>query len=254
MKDQQIIVCEDNESLAHWAARRFVYSAAQAIKRAGRFTVALAGGSTPRSLYALLATPSWSAEVAWDKVHLFWGDERHVPPDTQESNYRMAHETLIRCVPIPADNVHRVISEEERAESAAEKYEQELRAFFELGVGDLPRFDLILLGLGPDGHTASLFPGTEVLDETTRLVAAPWVPKFSAYRITLTLPVLNNAIEIMFLVSGREKAAKVREVTQETASLALPAQLVRPRDGELLWVIDRAAASELPGDAAVTSA
>lgn len=245
----RIIVCEDGAALARWAARRFVEAAAQAVERRGRFTVALAGGQTPRSLYALLATPRWSAEVQWNKVHLFWGDERHVAPDDAESNYRMAQETLISQVPLPAENVHRVAAEEKNAERAAQRYEQELREFFNPEAGAWPRFDLILLGLGPDGHTASLFPGTDVLHETTRWAAAPWVPKFSAHRITLTTPLLNNAAEILFLVSGQEKAAKLREVLEDAPRPALPAQLIQPVNGTLLWVLDQAAAGELPRDA-----
>lgn len=246
MKDRQVIVCEDAAALAQWAAQRFVQSAARAIERSGRFTIALAGGSTPRKLYELLATPQWSAAVDWSKVHLFWGDERHVPPDDAESNYRMAHEALIDHVPLPTANVHRIKAEEENAEHAAQEYEQQLREFFNPDVGAWPRFDLVLLGLGPDGHTASLFPGTDVLNETTRWVAAPWVPKFAAFRITLTLPLLNNAAEILFLVSGREKAAKLREVLQDAP--VLPAQFIQPSNGALLWVTDRLAASELSRD------
>lgn len=248
MKDKQIIVCEDSAALARWAAQRFVEAAAQAIARGQAFTVALAGGQTPRTLYELLATPQWSTQVDWSKAHFFWGDERHVAPDDAESNYRMAQEALLRRVSIPAANVHRVPAEEKNAERAAQRYEQELRAFFGLEAGAWPRFDLILLGLGPDGHTASLFPGTDVLHETVRSVAAPWVPKFSAHRITLTLPVLNNGAEILFLVSGQEKAAKLREVLQEAPQPALPAQLVEPSHGTLLWVIDQAAAGELARD------
>lgn len=248
MQDKLIIVCKDGEALARWAAQRFVQQAARATDRDGRFTVALAGGSTPRKLYELLAAPQWSAAVVWQRVHVFWGDERHVPPDSAESNFRMAREALLERVPVPAENIHRIKAEEGDAERAAREYERKLREFFNTKAGAPPRFDLVLLGLGPDGHTASLFPGTEVLNETTRWVAAPWVPKFSAHRITLTLPVLNNAAEVLFLASGREKAAKLREVLQEKPHPPLPAQLVRPHNGELRWVIDQAAAGELAPD------
>jgi 6-phosphogluconolactonase len=198
-------------------------------------TVALSGGSTPKILYELLADPqeSFRARVAWSSTHFFWSDERHVPPDHPDSNYRMAHETLLSRVPVPESNVHRVHSENPSAQEAADEYEKII----------VPRLDLILLGLGADGHTASIFPGSEVLHETQRLVAAPWVEKLNTYRITMTLPLLNNGASILFLVSGAEKAEIVKEVLEGPKKY--PAQAVQPMNGELIWMLDRDAARNL---------
>jgi len=169
-----------------------------------------------------------------------------VPSDDPQSNYRMAYETLLSLAPVPTQNIHRVPAEEPDAALAAEKYEQELQAFFKLEAGQLPRFDCILLGMGPDGHTASLFPGTEALHETKRLVVANWVEKFKTYRITLTVPVLNHADLIVFLVSGAEKAEALKEVLQgDYRPDRFPAQLIRPDNGKLLWIVDKAAARYL---------
>ena len=208
-------------------------------------TIALSGGSTPRGLHALMANePIIRDGLPWQYLHFFWGDERHVPPDDPQSNYRMAYETLFSPASIPAENIHRVCGEEPDAALAAENYEQELQAFFGLEAGQLPRFDCILLGMGPDGHTASLFPGTEALHETTRLVVANWVEKFETHRITLTVPVLNQADLVIFLVSGAEKAETLKEVLQgDYRPDRFPAQLIRPDNGRLLWIVDRAAAS-----------
>jgi 6-phosphogluconolactonase len=176
-------------------------------------------------------------------LHFFWGDERHVPPDHPRSNYRMAYETLFAPASIPGENIHRVCGEEPDAALAAEKYEQDLRAFFGLEAGQLPQFDCILLGLGSDGHTASLFPGTEALHETNRLVTANWVEKFKTYRITLTVPVLNHADLVVFLVSGAEKAEALKEVLQgDYRPDRFPAQLIRPGPEKLRWIVDREAA------------
>ena len=163
------------------AAEEFVNQATGTVRANGRFTVALSGGSTPRSLFSLLAT-TFRDQLPWDKMFFFWGDERHVPPDHPESNYRMAYEALLSKVPVPAENVFRVPAEIPDANQAAADYEQTLRKFFQLSPGAFPRFDLILLGMGPDGHTASLFPGTSALQEKSRLVVANWVEKFKAYR------------------------------------------------------------------------
>ena len=166
-----------------------------------------------------------------------------MPPDHPQSNYRMAYDTLLSLVPVPAENIHRVCTEEPDAALAAEKYEQELRAFFGLEADHLPRFNCILLGMGSDGHTASLFPGTEALHETKRLVVANLVDKLKTYRITLTAPVLNHAELVIFLISGAEKAEALKEVLQgEYRPDRFPAQLIRPDNGKLLWIVDRAAA------------
>jgi 6-phosphogluconolactonase len=194
----------------------------------------------------LASDPVFRDRLPWRHLHFFWGDERHLPPDDPQSNYRMAYETLLSLTPVPSQNIHRVPAEEPDAALAAKKYEQELQAFFGLGAGQLPRFDCILLGMGTDGHTASLFPGTEALHETTRLVVANWVEKFNACRITLTVPVLNHADLVVFLVSGAEKAEALKEVLQgDYRPDRFPAQLVRPDNGNLLWIVDKAAARYL---------
>jgi 6-phosphogluconolactonase len=232
------------EELSRVAAAEFVRRAQEAVQAKDLFTVALSGGSTPRSVYALLADDvSLRTAVPWNKAHFFWGDERHVPPDHPESNYRMAYEALLGKVPVPAANVHRIKTEYPDAQQAADEYEQEVREFFRLEAGPFPRFDLLLLGMGPDGHTASLFPGTAALQERERLVVANWVEKFRSYRITLTLPVINNAAHILFLVSGEEKAEMLRAVLRDEAqSQRFPTQLVRPTHGTLLWLVDQQAA------------
>jgi 6-phosphogluconolactonase len=205
-------------------------------------TVALSGGSTPKLLFELLADPNepFRDQIQWSSIHFFWSDERHVPPDHPDNNYRMAYETMLSRVPVAKNNVHRVPSENPNASEAASDYE---RTLIEVTQQSLPQLDLILLGLGTDGHTASIFPGSEVLHETQRLVAAPWVEKFQTYRITMTLPLLNNGTSVVFLVSGSEKAKIVKEVLE--GQKKYPAQFVKPTTGELLWMLDNDAASEI---------
>jgi len=206
----------------------------------------LSGGSTPRALYGLLAEPPFRETIDWPRVHLFWGDERFVPPDHPDNNYRAALEALVRRVPIPTENVHRIPTEATEPEAAAAQYEDTLRRFFAAPEGEVPRFDLVLLGLGPDGHTASLFPGSPALEEDSHLVVATYVPNLAAWRITLTLPVLLCARHVIFLVSGPDKAAVLRDVLDGPHDpQRLPAQLVRPQDGDLTWLVDEAAASLL---------
>ena len=247
MTEPKIIVCRDSVELNQRAAEDFVHLAEQAVSAAGRFTAALSGGSTPKGLYSLLAAPGYKERIAWFKVHLFWGDERCVPPDHPESNYRMVQESLLSKISIPAENVHRMAGEKEPSLAAAE-YEEQLRTFFHLPKAALPRFDFILLGLGEDGHTASLFPGSDALSDTERLVTAPYVDKLDSYRLTLTLPVLNHAAQIVFLVAGESKAAVVKEVLRaEPASSTFPAAKVKPPNSQLTWLITQDAASELRG-------
>jgi 6-phosphogluconolactonase len=222
-----IRVFENSRELARGAAEHFV-----ALAQKDSFTVALSGGSTPKVLYQVLAE-EFREQVLWSKVQFFWSDERHVPPDHPDSNYRMAHEALLSRVPVLESNVHRVRSENPSAQEAADEYEKII----------VPRLDLILLGLGTDGHTASIFPGSEVLHETTRLIAAPWVEKLNAYRITMTLPLLNNGASVLFLVSGAEKAQIVKEILEGPQKY--PAQFVQPTNGELIWMLDRDAARNL---------
>jgi len=229
--------------LFHAAAEEFVRAARTAIGAQGRFTVALSGGSTPKVLYSLLA--SNYADFVWNRVFLFFGDERHVPPTDPESNYRMVEESLLTKIAIPAENVFRVAAENPDASAAASDYEAQLRRFFELRSSEFPRFDLILLGMGPDGHTASLFPDSAALDEQSRLVVANWVAKFNTHRITFTFPVLNRAAEVMFLASGADKAEMLHQVLEGKSAPLLPSQRVQPSDGKLLWMLDEAAAAKL---------
>lgn len=227
------------------AAEEVVHAANEAVKRDGRFTLALSGGSTPKNLYNLLATNARTA-LPWDRMFFFWGDERHVPPTDPESNYRMADETMLAKIPVSASNVFRIKTENPDAAAVAEAYEQTLRKFFQLQPGQVPTFDLILLGMGPDGHTASLFPGTAALKEKSRLVVANWVEKMQTHRITLTLPVLNAARCVTFLVSGTDKAPALHAVLEENVPAEqYPSKLIKPSDGKLIWMIDRAAASQL---------
>jgi 6-phosphogluconolactonase len=233
------------QDLFQAAAEEVIAAATDAIAERGRFTIALSGGSTPRSLFTLIAANAKSS-LPWEKMFFFWGDERHVPPTDADSNYRMAEETILSKVPVPPANIFRVPTENPDASAAAEAYEQALRKFFELAAGEFPRFDLILLGMGPDGHTASLFPETAALQEKSRLVVANWVEKLHTYRITLTLPVLNAARRVAFLVSGVDKASVLHEVLESNApGEKYPSKLIKPSDGKLIWFLDRAAASEL---------
>ena len=233
------------QDLFQAAAEEVIRAATSAIAQRRRFTIALSGGSTPKNMYTLIAANA-SASLPWDQMFFFWSDERHVPPDNPESNYRMANEALLSKVPVPAANIFRVPSENPDAAAAADAYEQTLREFFALAPGEFPRFDLILLGMGPDGHTASLFPETAALQEKSRLVVANWVEKLKTSRITFTLPVLNAARGVAFLVSGTDKAAALHEVLEgNDPAEKYPSKLVQPTDGKLIWFVDRAAASLL---------
>jgi 6-phosphogluconolactonase len=237
------------EDLARAAAEDCLRLALEAVAARGHFSIALAGGSTPKRLYALLAGDQdngFRERFPWEKTHFFWGDERHVPPGHPDSNYRMAFETMLSKVPVLPSHLHRLESENPDASKVAKNYEQDLLQHFRLSRGAWPRFDLVLLGLGPDGHTASLFPGTEVLNETTRQAAAVWVPKFHTSRITLTAPLLNHALHILFLVSGKDKSEALREVLLgDFQPQCFPAQLIQPVQGSLQWLADREAASLL---------
>ncbi len=233
------------QELFEAAAEEVVRAANQAVAQRGRFTIALSGGSTPKNLYTLLATNARTS-LPWDRIYFFWSDERHVPPADPESNYRMAEEAMLSKIPVAASNVFRVPTENPDAAAAAEAYEQTLRKFFAVEAGQVPRFDLILLGMGPDGHTASLFPETAALREKSRLVVANWVEKLKTSRITFTLPLLNAARGVAFLVSGTDKASALHEVLEANApGEQYPAKLVQPGEGKLIWFLDRAAASGL---------
>jgi len=242
-------ILETPQELARAAAERFLAKTVQCVEQRGVFTVGLSGGSTPKLLYRLLADSNepFREQIPWSRIHFFWSDERHVPPDHPESNFRMANEAMLAHVPLSHTNIHRVMSENPDADAAARAYEETL---LEVTQQTLPRLDLILLGLGPDGHTASIFPGSDVLHETKRLVAAPWVEKFNTHRITMTLPLLNNGASVVFLISGKEKAEIVKEILQ--GPKPYPAREVNPTNGELLWLLDRDAASALSSPEEVT--
>jgi 6-phosphogluconolactonase len=235
-----LLVYETPEELAGASARDFAARAREAIAERGRFAVALAGGSTPRATYEVLAR-DYADELDWSKVHVFFGDERPVPPDDEASNYRTARETLLSRIRV--GSVHRIRCEL-TPEVAAAAYEQELREFF--GPDEPPSFDLILLGLGADGHTASLFPGTSALEVTDRWVVVNLVLKLETARLTLTIPVINAAKAVTFLVSGSDKAEALKEILERDADpREYPAKFVQPENGDLTWMIDRAAAERL---------
>jgi 6-phosphogluconolactonase len=239
----QVKLASDAVTLYHLAADSFRAAALEAVRGKGSFAVALSGGSTPRSVYSILAKePAFRDEIPWDKCFFFWGDERHVPPESADSNFRMATETMLSKLPIASSQIFRINGEMPDASNAALEYESKLSVFFKLGSGEFPRFDFVLLGMGPDGHTASLFPGTDALNEERRSVVANWVGKFGASRITMTAPVFNNSANVMFLVSGEDKAPAFRSVHEGPYSpQELPAQLIRPHNGSLVWLVDAAA-------------
>lgn len=241
-----IHICQDSDSLARQAAFEFVRLANQAIASSGRFTVAFAGGSTPRKLYELLASEAFRTQVIWSNVEVFWGDERCVPPDHPDSNYRMAYEALLSKVPISPETIHRMPAEREDVARATDEYERTIRERFDLAAGEFPQFDLVLLGMGDDGHTASLFPGTAAIHEQRRLVVAHYVDKLKTNRLTLTPPVLNQGRTIYFLVSGEGKATTLKEVLQGPYEPdRYPSQIIRPESGRLIWLIDRPASQLL---------
>jgi 6-phosphogluconolactonase len=243
--DPTIEVLADAGELASAAAELFAEQATGTVAARGRFMVALAGGTTPNALYERLAT-DYRDTIPWHAIHFFWGDERHVPPDHPDSNFRAAYDAMLSKVPVPETHIHRIHAELSGATAAAADYEGTLRREFALDETAWPVFDLVLLGLGSDGHTASLFPGSAALHQTDRLVLAPWVETFRSYRITLSLPVLNHALLVAFLVSGAEKADVLRAALEgpDTAN-PLPARAVHPSGGLLLWMVDRAAAARL---------
>jgi 6-phosphogluconolactonase len=234
-------------SLSEAAGQEFVRCAREAVGARGRFAVALSGGSTPRRLYQLLAGEPYRRQVEWARVQVFWGDERSVPPDDTESNYRMAREAMLGPLALLPGHVHRMEAERADRDAAAREYQDEIARTFGVDpTGEPPAFDLILLGMGPDGHTASLFPHTAALGETRRWVVVNPVPQHQTERMTLTYPVLNRARAVLFLVAGPDKAEPLAEVLQGPPDpQRLPSQRVRPADGQLLFFVDRAAAAHL---------
>ena len=254
--DARVRVYKDPQELALKAARQFARLADQYVIGCGHFTVALSGGSTPRAMFSLLAGEPFLDTVPWSSIYFFWGDERCVAPDSAESNFRMASETLLSKVPVPESNIFRIPAENPDHERAAEEYSATLARFFLAGPGanktgtaplsQMPRFDLILLGMGPDGHTASLFPGSSALGVTDRIAVANYVEKFNAHRITLTTSTINNARNVTFVAAGEDKAETLKAVLEGPYSPeTYPSQLIRPRNGTLLWMVDERAASRL---------
>jgi 6-phosphogluconolactonase len=240
-----VSVFDDLDTLARAAAN--LLTQLQANDRPQEhFTIALSGGTTPRAFHSVLVAPPYREQVDWGSMQFFWGDERFVPPDDPESNYRMARETLLLKAPITADQVHRVPTERGDPAMVAELYEADIRREMNVLPGQLPRFDLILLGMGPDGHCASLFPHTAALHVRDRLVTANYVPKLDANRITMTAPVINNAAAVFFLVAGADKADALAAVLEGPHDPeTYPSQLIAPEQGALHWLVDRAAAAKL---------
>jgi 6-phosphogluconolactonase len=235
------------ETIAKRAAQEFVQAATAAVSEKGSFSVALSGGSTPKALYSLLANDAaLRAQVPWDKMQVYFGDERSVGPDHPDSNFRMAAETMLSKVPLNGDQVFRIKGEHKDTERAAQEYEQALRASFKIAEGKFPRFDLVLLGMGNEGHTASLFPGTKALHQTRRLVVRNWVGKLYTDRVTLTAPVINNAARIIFMVTGADKELALKGVLEGPYEPdQLPAQMIQPSNGKLLWLVDTIAGGML---------
>jgi 6-phosphogluconolactonase len=232
------------KELASAAAEEFFVRAFRARTKGQLFSCALSGGSTPSRLFARMSDSETLAQLPagfWNTVHFFWCDERDVPPNHPDSNYRLAREALFDKIDIPKENLHPIQAGFNPASAAAISYENELKQFFALQAGEIPHLDLIFLGMGDDGHIASLFPHSETLKEKERLVAAPWVDRLSTHRITLTLPVINNANCILFLIQGSGKAETLKRVLTGALCLdLLPAQAIQPAAGELLWLVDKA--------------
>ena len=249
----RVRIYRDPEELALKAARLFARLADQYVIGCGRFSVALSGGSTPRAMLSLLAADPFVDTVPWSSIYFFWGDERCVPPDHRDSNYRMASDALLSKAPVPPENIFRIPAEIPDLERAAEEYAATLTAFFLAGPGatrtgtsalsNVPRFDLVFLGMGPDGHTASLFPHTAALQAGEQIVVANYVEKLNAHRITLTATTINNARNVTFLAAGEDKAEALKNVLEGSYQPDLyPSQLIRPSNGTLLWMVDDAAA------------
>jgi 6-phosphogluconolactonase len=245
--NREIRILADGAAIAKRAAQEFVQAAAEAVRIKGSFNVALAGGSTPKALYSLLVNdPALRSQVPWDKMHLFFGDERHVAPDHPDSNFRMALEAMISKSPLKPEQVTRIKGEYPDADEAALEYEKALREYFKVKADEYPRFDLVLAGMGNEGHTLSLFPGTKALHPDGRLVVRNWIGKLYTERITLTAPAANNAALIIFMVTGVDKAPALKAVLEGPFEPdQLPAQLLQPQNGKLLWLVDTAAGSML---------
>lgn len=236
-QDAEVVVGADAAEAVRLAAERVVAS----LRDARHGAVALAGGRTPAALYRLLTQPPCREAVRWEAIDWFWGDERCVPPDHADSNYRMAMEHLLGPLGVPSERIHRMPADAADLDAAAREHEAEIRRVVPAGAGSVPRFDVVLLGIGADGHTASLFPGSTGLNEMERLVVAHHAPGPDAWRMTMTFPLLNAARQVIFLATGEDKAPALHGILRNNDT-ALPATLVRPSEGASLWVLDGAAA------------
>jgi 6-phosphogluconolactonase len=244
-----IRILKNLDQVSSVAAEELINCAVNAVEARGLFRIALSGGSTPKTLFTKLASdPDFKKQMPWQSTHFFWSDERTVPPDHPDSNYRMAREAMFKHVDVSEMQIHRIHAELDDPNHAAEEYEKEIRQDFNTTALEIPRFDLILLGMGPDGHTASLFPGTEALKEKKQLVVSNWVSKFNTHRITFTVPLINQATTVMFLVCGEDKAATLKAVLEGPYDPEVyPSQFIKP-DGDLIWFIDQAAGKLLELD------
>lgn len=247
MDSRKIVVAADKSALFTETAKVIVDAAHVAIGRSGRFAFVLTGGSTPKTLYELLATEEWRQKIDWSKVHLFWGDERFVPATSEQSNYGMAKKALIDRLELPSNQVHRIVTENTTPEFCAEGYEEDIREFFKADPGIFPSFDLVLNGMGSNRHVLSLFPGRPTIHETLHLVVADYIPEVRMDRITMTAPLVNAARTVVMLVAGADKAEAVKDVLFGDLDVdRKPAQLIRPKSGDLTWMLDKDAAAQLP--------
>ena len=244
---REVVILPDAAAITRRSADEFLKAALAAVDEKGSFMVALAGGSTPRALYSMLADdPKFRAQIPWNHIFFFFGDERHVPPDHADSNFRMADESLFSKLQLRPEQITRIHGEYPNAEQAALEYEDALRAYFKLQPGECPRFDLILLGMGDEGHTLSLFPGTKALQPGERIVMRNWVGKLYTERVTLTAPAANRARQVIFVVTRADKARALKAVLEGPFEPEqLPAQLIQPQHGKVLWLVDQAAGSML---------
>ena len=242
----EIKIFESKSKLNEFAAEKFIEIGNNAVSNNGRFAVALAGGSTPKGLYQLLSSEKFANKIDWTKVYFFFGDERNVLPDSDESNFKMADENLLNPLKIAEDQIFAWRTNLENAEKIAENYSKTIKNFFNLDEKEFPRFDLVLLGIGGDGHTASLFPETKALTENEKIASENWVEKFDTFRLTFTFPTINDAENIIFLITGEKKAEILSEIlNDENSKKNLPSQNVKPKNGKLFWLIDSEAAKFL---------
>lgn len=244
---REIQILDSASSVAEAGALHFVRICNSSIKNNGKFSVVLSGGSTPKGMLSLLATDEYKKQVPWDKCHFFWGDERSVPPTHADSNFKMATDSLLSHVPVIASQIYRMEAEKADITQAAQEYQNKIATFFSVpNSSSPPQFDLLYLGMGPDGHTASLFPGTTALSEKSKWVVPNFVPKFNTNRMTFTYPMINQAKNVIFLVAGKDKVASLKEVLEGTPNLeTYPSQGINPSHGSLLWLLDVDASSGL---------